>query len=103
MFTKPGKSSEVLGVPRVSWAVRYLDKPRWRAVQQSNESSKARMSQKCGEWRDQFITTLSLIHSVPVQDKGSKILCVKFEATKIIPSDRLHQEYLTINLGNTSD
>ena len=47
--------------------------------------------------------TLSPIHWVPVQDKGSKILCVKFGAMKIIPSDRLHQEYLTINLGNTSD
>ena len=39
----------------------------------------------------------------PVQDKGSKIPCVTFGATKIIPSDRLHQEYMNINLGSTSD
>ena len=43
--------------------------------------------------------TLSTIHWVPVQDKGSTILCVKWEAMKIIPSDRLHQEYLTIIFG----
>ena len=47
--------------------------------------------------------TLSPIHWVPVQDKGSKILCVKLGAMTITPSDPLHQEYLTINLGNTSD
>ena len=47
--------------------------------------------------------TLSPIHWVPVQDKGSKILCVKLGAMKITPSDCLHQEYLTINLGSTSD
>ena len=62
----------------------------------SNGSYDARMSGKCGE-------TLSPIHWVPVQDKGSKILCVKFGAMKVIPSDPLHQEYLTINLGSTSD
>ena len=50
-----------------------------------------------------FFMTLSPIQWVPVQDKGSKIPCVKFWAMKIIPSDCLHQEYLTINLGNTSD
>ena len=38
-----------------------------------------------------------------MQDKGSKILCVKFGAMKIIPNDRLHQEHLTNNLGITSD
>ena len=43
------------------------------------------------------------IHWVPVQYKGSKILCVKLGAMKVTPSDPLHQEYLTINLGNTSD
>ena len=43
--------------------------------------------------------TLSPIHWVPVQDKGSKIQCVNFGAMKSIPSDPLHQEYLTINLG----
>ena len=32
------------------------------ALQQSNENFEARMSGKCGEWRDQFIMTLSLIH-----------------------------------------
>ena len=47
--------------------------------------------------------TLSPIHWVPVQDKGSKIPFVKFGAMKIIQSDPLHQEYLTIDLGNTSD
>ena len=47
--------------------------------------------------------TLSTIHWVPVQDKGSKILCCKLGAMKITPSDCLHQEYLTINLGSTSD
>ena len=47
--------------------------------------------------------TLSPIQRVPVQDQGSKIPCVKFGAMKIFPSERLHQEYLTIYLGNTSD
>jgi hypothetical protein len=47
--------------------------------------------------------TLSPIHWVPVQDKGSKIPCVKFGAMNIIQSDCLHQEYLTMDLGNTSD
>ena len=47
--------------------------------------------------------TLSLIHWVTVQDKGSKIPCEKFGAMKIIQSDWLHQEYLTIDLGNTTD
>ena len=73
------------------------------ARQQSNGNSEVRMSEKCGEWRDYFIITLSPIHWVPVQDKGSKILCGKLEAAKIGPSDCLHQEYLTINLGSTSD
>ena len=73
------------------------------AQQQSNGNSEARMSEKCGEWRYQFIMTLSLIHWVPLQDKGSKILCGKLEAMKITPSDCLHQEYLTINLGSTTD
>ena len=73
------------------------------AQQQSNGSYEARMSMKCGEWRDQFIMTLSPIHWVPVQDKGSKILCVKLGAIKVISSDPLHQDYLTINLGSTSD
>ena len=57
------------------------------AQQQSNGSYEARMSGKCGEWRDLFIMTLSPIHWVPVQDKGSKILCVKLVAMKITPSD----------------
>ena len=43
--------------------------------QQSNGNSEARMSEKCEKWIDQFIMTLSSIHWVPVQDKGSKILC----------------------------
>ena len=73
------------------------------ARQQSNGNSEARMSGKCGEWRDVFIRTLSPVQRVPVQDQGSKILCVKFGAIKIILSDRLHQEYLTISLGSTSD
>ena len=47
--------------------------------------------------------TLSPIHWVPVQDKRSKILCVKLGAMTITPSDPLHQEYLTMNLGNSSD
>ena len=61
------------------------------------------MSGKCGGWRYWFIVNLSLIHWVQVQDKGSKILCVKFGAMKIITSYRLHQEHLTINLGITSE
>ena len=73
------------------------------ARQQSTGNSGGWMSQIYEEWRDLFIRTLSLIQRVPVQDQGSKILCVKFGAMKIIPSDRLHQEYLTIDLGNTSD
>ena len=39
--------------------------------QQSNGSYEARMSGKCGEWKDYLIMTLSPIHWVPVQDKGS--------------------------------
>ena len=39
------------------------------AQQQSNGSYEARMSRKCGEWRDEFIMTLSPIHWAPVQDK----------------------------------
>ena len=73
------------------------------AQQQSNGNSGAWMSQICGEWKDVFIRTLSPIQWVPVQDQGSKIQCVKFWAMKIIPSDRLHQEYLTIDLGENSD
>ena len=73
------------------------------AQQQSNGSNEARMSGKCGEWRGYFIMTLSPTHWVPVQDKGSKILCVKLGAMKVTPSDPLHQEYLTIKLGSTSD
>ena len=61
------------------------------------------MSQICGEGRDIFIRILSPIKRVPVQDQGSKVPCVKFGAMKIIPSDCLHQEYLTIDLGNNSD
>ena len=67
------------------------------------ENSEARMSKKCGERRDYFIMTLSPIHLVPVQDKGLKVLSGKLGAVKITPSDRLHQEYLTINLGSTDD
>ena len=54
-------------------------------------------------WSDYFIMTLSPFYWVPVQHKGSKRLYVKFGAMKVVPSDRLHQEYLTINLGITSD
>ena len=39
----------------------------------------------------------------PMQDKGSKIMCVNLGAMKVTPSDPLHREYLTINLGSTSD
>ena len=73
------------------------------AQQQSNRSYEARMSGKCGVWRDLFIISLSSIHWVPVQDKGSKILCVKLGTMKVTPSDPLHQGYLTINLGSISD
>ena len=73
------------------------------ARQQSNRNSVAWMSQMCGEWRDVFKRTLTLIQRVPVQYHGSKIPCVKFGAIKIIPSHHLHQEYLTINLGNNCD
>ena len=41
-------------------------------------------------------------HFPEVKDKGLKILCVKLEAMKITQSDRLHQEYWTTDLGNTS-
>ena len=61
------------------------------------------MSQISTEWRECSIMTLSTIYWVPVQDKGSKILCGKLGAMKITPSDCLHQEYLTINLGSTSN
>ena len=65
------------------------------AQQQSNGSFEARMSGKCEEWRNvksgEFIMTLSPIYWVPVQDKGSKILCVKLGAMKFTPSDPLHQ------------
>ena len=61
------------------------------------------MSQISTEWRESSIMTLSTIHWVPVQDKGSKLLCLKLGALKITPNDCLHQEYLTINLGSTSD
>ena len=73
------------------------------AQQQCNGSYEARMSGKCGEWRDYFIMTVFPIHWVPGQDKGSKTLCVKLGAMKVISSDPLHQEYLTINLRSTSD
>ena len=43
--------------------------------------------------------TLSPIHWVPVQDKGSKIQGVEFGPMKTIPSDRLNQEYLTQQEG----
>ena len=71
--------------------------------QQSYGNFEVRMFKKYREWIAQFIMTLSPSHWVPVQDKGSKILCVKFWTMKIIQSDRLHQEYLTIDLGNTCD
>ena len=61
------------------------------------------MSQISTEWRECSIMTLSTIYWVWVQDKGSKILCGKLGAMKITSSDCLHQEYLTINLGSTSD
>ena len=70
---------------------------------QSNWNLAVWMSQISTEWRECSIMTLSTIHWVPVQDKGSKILCVKLGAIKITPSDRLHQEYPTINLGSSSD
>jgi hypothetical protein len=61
------------------------------------------MSQISTAWRECSIMTLLTIHWVPVQDKGSKILCVKLGTLKITPSDCLHQEYLTMNLGSSSD
>ena len=60
------------------------------AQQQSNGSYEARMSGKCGEWRDEFIMTLSPIHWVPVQNKGSKILCVKLGAMKAFKVYYIH-------------
>ena len=70
---------------------------------QSNENLAVWMSQLSTNWRECSIKTLSTIHWVPVQDKGSKILCGKLGAKKITPSDCLHQEYLTINLGSAND
>ena len=60
-------------------------------------------SQISREWRECSIMTLATIHWVLVQVKGSKILCVKKGAMKITPRDRIHQEYLTINIWSTSD
>ena len=70
---------------------------------QSNGNLAVWMSQISTEWRECPVMTLSTIHWIPVQDKGSKILCGKLGAMQITPSDCLHQEYLTINLGSTSD
>ena len=60
------------------------------AQQQSNGSYEARMSGKCREWREEFIMTLSPIHWVPVQNKGSKILCVKLGAMKAFQVYYIH-------------
>ena len=46
--------------------------------------------------------TLSSIHWVRVQDKGSKILCVTLGAMKVILSDPLHQEYLGVLVTDDS-
>ena len=70
---------------------------------QSNGNLTVWMSHMSKEWRVCSTMTLSTIHWVPVQDKWSKILCGKLGALKIISSDCLHQEYLTINLASTSD
>ena len=74
--------------PLLRLGTRIIAHAQTAAQQQSNGSYEARMSP---------------IHWVPVQDKGSKIVCVKLGARKITPSEPLHQEYLTINFGNTSD
>ena len=66
--------------------------------QQSNKYFEAWVSIKCGKWRDQFIATLS-----PINWVGSKIPCKKLGAMQIAPNDCLHQEYLSINIGITSD
>ena len=63
---------------------------------QSNENFTVLISQISTEWRECYIITLSTIHWVPVQDKGSKMLCGKIGAMKITPSDCLHQEYLGV-------
>ena len=89
--------------PLLQLRTRIIVHAQTAAQQQSNGSYESRMSGKCGEWRDSFIMTLSPIHWVPVQDKGSKILCVKLGAMKVTPRDPLHQEYLIINIENTSD
>ena len=73
------------------------------AYQQSNGSYEAMMCGKYVEWKDYFIMILLAIHWVPVENKGSKVLCEKLGAMEITPIDPLHQEYLTINLGNISD
>ena len=70
---------------------------------QSNDNLAMWISQISTEWRECSIKTLSTIHWVPVQHKGSKVLCGKLGAMKIATSDFFHQEYLTINLGSTSD
>ena len=70
---------------------------------QSNRNLTVWMSQISTEWRECSIMTLLTIHCVPVQDKGSKILCGKLGAMKITQSYCFHQEYLTINLGSTND
>ena len=73
------------------------------ALLQCNGHLAVWMPQISTECRECSIMTLSTSHWVSVHDKGSKILCGKFGALKITPNDCLHQEYLTINLGSTSD
>ena len=70
---------------------------------QSNGNLAVWMSQISKGLRECYIMTLSTTHWVPVQVKGSKILCGKLETMKITPSDCPGQEYLTINLGSTRD
>ena len=48
-----------------------------------------------------FNMTFSPIHWVQVNDKGSKILCAKFGAMKIIPSDHLHRYWLLLVTDNS--
>ena len=49
---------------------------------------------ECGRQR-----TLNIVHA----QTAAQQQCVKLGALKVTPSDPLHQEYLTINLGSTSD
>ena len=72
------------------------------ARQQSNANSEACVTDM---WRVERGIYRDFIPKPKGPSARSRIkdMCVKFGAMTIIPSVSLHQEYLTINHGNTSD